>query len=58
VSVSDTGEETSGAGADTRTDGGRWINFYAITVPFGEKYEIDSKNATSADTKNFLFVGL
>jgi len=58
-SVSDTGEETlgRGAGADNGTDCERWIKSDGVTKPCGGKYETNSKNVTSADTK-YLLEGL
>jgi len=58
VSVSDTDKETSGTGArtDNGTDGGRGIDSDKVTGPCEEKYGMDSKNMTSADTKCFLLV--
>jgi len=62
VSVGDTSEETVGTGvgvgAYNGIDGGRGINSNALTALCEEKYGIDSKNVTYADTKYFLLVGL
>ena len=41
--VGDNDEEISGARADNGTDGGRGINFDAITFHCREKYGMDSK---------------
>ena len=56
VSIGDIGKETSGAG--NRTDGRRGIDSDAITGLCGEKYGMDSKIVTSADSKYFLVEGL
>jgi len=54
VSTNGTGEESAGAGAGNDIDSGKGIGLKEATRCFGEKYETDSKNVTSADT---IFLG-
>jgi len=60
LSSTDTDKETSWtwAGAGNREDGERGTDSSVVTGPYKEKYEIDLKNVTSADTKYFLVDGL
>ena len=57
MSTSGTCEESAEARAGNDTNSGREIVSEAVTGFCEEKYETDSKNVTSADTRYFLVEG-
>ena len=58
VSIGGTGEEIIEAGVGNDIDSEEGTVSDIVTGTCGEKYGIDSKNVTSAETKYFLVKGL
>ena len=57
MSTSDMSEKLAEAGAGNITDSGRGIVSETVTGFCGEKYEIDSKNMTFTEKKEFYYQG-